>query len=117
MKKKAFILSIVVSILLIVPVHAASARSVIATPSLRFNNTEAICSVQITLDKATDKVSADMELWQGDTLIDNWSGAGSGVLKLEGTATVAKNKTYTLVVYYSINGDEQTPVRVTRTNV
>ena len=116
MKKRAFML-IMLSVFLMVPAHAMSVRAIRVAPSLSFNNTEATCSVLITPDWTTDKVSANMELWQGSTPIDDWSGDGSGVLKLEGTATVAKNKTYTLVVYYSVNGDEQTPVRVTRTNV
>lgn len=116
MKKRAFILSIVVSILLIAPVHAMSARTIRVAPSLRFNNTEANCSVLITPDRTTDKISGDMELWQGNTLIDSWSGDCSGVFKLEGTATVVKNKTYTLVVYYSVNDEDQTPVSITRTN-
>lgn len=62
MKKRAFILSVVVSILLIAPVHAMSARTIRAAPSLRFINREATCSVLTTPDRATDKVSADMEL-------------------------------------------------------
>lgn len=116
MKKRALILSIVVSVLLMVPAHAVSARTIRAAPSLKFNNTKATCSVEITVDWVTDKIAADMELWQGNTLIDNWSGNGIGVLELKGTATVEKNKTYTLVVYYSVNGEDPAKVSVSRTN-
>lgn len=117
LKKRTFVILIVLSVLLIVPAHAMSARAIRAAPLLTFNNTNAKCFVEITVTWTTDKISATMELWQGDTLIDDWSGNGTGVLVLEGTAPVSKNKTYTLVVYYSVNGEDQTPVSISRTNV
>lgn len=99
-----------------IPAHAASARTIWASPSIIFNGTTASCGVKITADNPTDKISASMELWQGNTLIDNWSGNGTWVFTLEGTATVSKNKTYDLVVNYSVNGVEKTPISISRTN-
>ena len=57
-----------------------------------------------------------MELWQGNILIDDWSASASGILKIDETTTVAKNKTYTLTVEYTVNGVEHTPVSISRTN-
>ena len=85
-------------------------------PDITFNGTEADCNVRITASKATDRIVATMELWQGTTLIDSWNGNGLWTLKLNGTADVQKNKTYTLVIEYSINGVKQTPATYSRTN-
>ena len=49
------------------------------------------------------------------TTIDDWSASASGILKIDETTTVAK-KTYTLTVEYTVNGVEQTPVSISRTN-
>ena len=105
-----------ISMILMLPTYAASARVVVASPSITFNGTTATCGVMITADKHTDKISASMELWQGNTLIDNWSGSGTWIFTLEGTTTVSKNKTYDLVVNYSVNGVEKVPISISRTN-
>lgn len=116
MKKKFCALFFIMSTLLMLPAHAVSARVAVASPSITFNGTKATCFVRITADKPADKISATMELWQGSNLIDSWDGEGTWTFKLEGTITVSKNKTYQLVVNYSINGVEKTPVSISRTN-
>lgn len=103
-------------IILTVPAYAMSPRATMIAPDINFNGTEADCTVRITANKATDRIVATMELWQGTTLIDSWNGNGQWTLKLNGTADVQKNKTYKLVVEYSINGAKQTPVTYSRTN-
>lgn len=116
MKKRFVAVFFVISMLLMLPAHAATARVIAVAPSLKFEGTTAICYVGITADRPSDKISASMELWQGNTLIDSWSGTGTWTLKLEKTATVSKNKTYELVVNYSVNGVDKTPVSTSRTN-
>lgn len=107
---------LIIGAFLMIPVHAVSARVPVVSPSVTFNGTEATCFVRITADRPADEISATMELWQGNTLIDSWSGTGTWSLKMEKTATVAKGKTYDLVINYSVNGVEKTPVSTTRTN-
>lgn len=85
-------------------------------PHLEFNGTKANCSVTILGERTTDKISATMELWQGNTLIDDWSASGSGILKMDKTTAVEKNKTYMLTVEYAINGVAQKTVSVSGTN-
>lgn len=116
MKKRFVAVFFIISMLLMLPAHAATARAIVVTPSLKFDGTTATCFVAITADKPEDKISATMELWQGNTLIDSWTGTGSWYLKLEKTTTVSKNKTYDLKISYSVNGVEKVPVSTTRTN-
>lgn len=116
MKKRFLALLLVMSVLFTVPVYAASARTVMVAPSIKFDGTQATCAMQITADKTTDQISATMELWQGNTLINSWSGSGTWILSLSRTTTVSKNKTYTLTVNYSVNGVAKNPVSISRTN-
>lgn len=116
MKRRFVAVFFIISMFLTLPAHAATARIIAVAPSLKFDGTTATCYVGITADRPADKISATMELWQGNTLIDSWSGTGTWTLKLEKTATVSKNKTYDLIVSYSVNGVEKTPVSTSRTN-
>ena len=116
MRKRFLSFLLVMSVILAVPAYAASTRTIDVYPDLVFNGTTANCTVTILGERTTDKISAAMELWQGNTLIDDWSASGSGVLKMDKTAAVEKNKTYTLTVEYTINGVAQKTVSVSGTN-
>ena len=72
--------------------------------------------MEILADKATDRISATMELCQGRTLIDRWAASDTGVLYMEESTDVEMNKTYTLTVRYTINGADQSPRSVSKTN-
>ena len=72
--------------------------------------------MEILADKATDRISATMELYQGRTLIDRWTASDTGVLYMEESTDVELNKTYTLTVRYTINGADQSPCTVSKTN-
>ena len=72
--------------------------------------------MEILADKATDRISATMELYQGRTLIDRWTASDTGVLYMEESTDVELNKTYTLTVRYTINGADQSPCSVSKTN-
>ena len=115
MKKRLACFMLVITMLLVIPVCAISDKLITVYPELKFNGTEATCTVRM-LYQNSDKITPTMSLWSGKTLIDEWSASGSGFLAITGTATVAKNKTYTLTVEYTVNGESQTPVSTTRTN-
>ena len=104
MRKRFLCLLLVISVILAISAHAA------------FNGTSATCTVTILGERTTDRISAVMELWQGNILIDDWSASASGILKIDETATVERNKTYKLTVNYTVNGVAQTPVSISRTN-
>ena len=116
MKKRIMPFVIIIALLLATPAYAASARLITVVPDIQFSGTDATCMVRITANKTTDKISATMELWQDNEMLDSWSGVGYGFLKLEGDATVRKYETYQLTVSYSVNGTVKTPVTIDRTN-
>lgn len=116
MKKRFFILFVLVTMILAIPAYATSSRTINVYPDLEFNGTVATCTVRIIGEHTTDSISATMELRQGRTLIDDWSASGYGILTIDETATVSLNKTYSLTVTYTINGVQQTPVTISRTN-
>lgn len=107
MKRRLLCLVLTALLLVAVPAYAASAayeRSVAAKANLEFDDKSATCSVFIKANSSTDRISATMELRQGNTLIDSWSASGKGAIAITETAKVSKNKTYKLIVEYSING-------------
>lgn len=114
--KRLLSMLILTAIILAIPAYATTARTIDVYPDLEFNGTKATCTVSIVGERTTDKISATMALWQGSKLIDNWSASGSGILKIDEIATVAKNKTYKLTVDYTINGVAKTPVSISRVN-
>lgn len=117
MKKRLLIILLVILTLFgTVSVQAASPRVIQAVPSITFNGTEATCSVMIAGERATDRITATMELKQGNRLIDSWTSSATMLLYMEETATVEENKTYTLVVTYSVNGVTRPSISIDRTN-
>lgn len=115
MKRRMLVFFVIASILLM-PAHATPIQRISARPNIQFSGTNATCSVVITASSDSDKISATMELWQGNTLVASWSDTGYYRLSLNETATVAKGKSYKLVINYSINGVEKTPISVSKTN-
>lgn len=115
MKKKGLCLLVAI-ILLTISILPISSRTIDFTPTIVFDGTRATCTVRIAGDRVTDTISATMKLRQGNTVIDEWSGSASGILKLEETATVKRGKSYTLVVNATINGIAQPTVTVDKTN-
>ena len=114
MSKKFFAILIVATMILSVSVNAASTRAIMVAPEITFTGTEAKCTARITANNSSDNISATMELWCGNVLIDRCN--GQWTLKLTKYADVEMNKTYKLVVNYSVNNKVQTPVSISKTN-
>ena len=89
---------------------AAEVRTSQIVPSLSFSGTTATCKVTIT--EFGKRIEATLELWQGNTLIDSWTGSASNRLIISETCTVVRGQTYTLKVSGTIGGEafEGTPV-------
>lgn len=116
MKKKLSILLALSALALTIPLCSAGlTRTTEFVPSISFSGNQATCTVNIIANRMTDKISASMELYQGNTLVNSWKGSGTGILKMEKTASVTKGKTYTLTVSSTTNGTSQPPVSVTKT--
>ncbi len=94
-------------------VHAKVTRAVVPKASLEFNGTTAICSVRVT--EVGKTIKATMQLWQGNTLVDFWSGSGTSTLRLSETHSVTKGKTYTVRVTCTVNGSSYAVNPATKT--
>ena len=83
MKKKT--ISLILALILLLSCSAtAQATSVqAATPSasITINGTTATCRVSIA--KPGKTIHATLQLWQGRTMIDSWSGNGTSYLLIE----------------------------------
>lgn len=96
MRKRWFVLFLVVTILLVVPSQAATLRAVQSTPTLTFDGTTANCRLTVTGIGEKDEVSATLRLWRGNTCLETWKDSGIGYLSMSETKTVTKGHTYKL---------------------
>ena len=114
MKKRVVPLFIALVMILSISANAAiGPRATIIQPVLSFSGTTANCSVLVT--SPTKEIDITLSLWQGNILIDSWSGSGTTVVSVQGTASVVKGRTYTLQATGTVDGEPITVVPVTRT--
>lgn len=104
MKKRMISLILVVVMLLSVTVQAAT-QAAFATPVLVFDGRTATCAVEVSADKATDKIEVTAALWRGSTCLETWTQTAYEYLYLEETKDVSiRGVTYTLKVDITVNG-------------
>lgn len=115
MKKRAFVIAILLLLSLSVSAQAAELRSIRIKPELYFSETTATCSVSIKADNANDKIEATLTLYQGNNYVDSWNNSGTGRVFVSGSCEVESGKSYKLVLDYSINGIAQLPKATTGT--
>ena len=114
MKKRIVPLFIVLVMVLSISANAAiEPKANIIRPTLSFSGTTAKCTVLVTSPGKDIRVT--MSLWRNTTLIDSWSGSGTTVVSVQGTASVVKGVAYTLKVTGTVNGDPISVVPLTRT--
>lgn len=104
MKFRIVLLSILMSLSLAVPSNAVQMRAPIASAALGFKGTTAQCSATIYADASSDKISAEMTLWDGSTCLETWEQEGTDSIRFSETATVVRGKSYTLKVDATVNG-------------
>lgn len=102
MKKLATLTILLLFLFSCVTAYAAEPRAVSARPSLSFSGTTATCKVYIA---SSGHINATLSLWQGNTLVDEWSDSGDSILSINGTCNVSKGKTYTLTVTGTADGE------------
>lgn len=112
--KKAIAMLFALLLIISVPVYAGQRRAADVYPSLTFTSGVATCVVDITSDNPLDAISATMELWRGGIKLNDWSTYGYGDISMQETASVTRNKTYTLVINYSINNVAKPSVSINR---
>ena len=92
---------------------AGPKRITVASASLSFSGTTAICSA--TISNLNKSISATMTLYHNGSAIASWSGSGTSVVNLDGSCSVTKGQTYTLVVSGTVDGDSFSSAPVTKT--
>ena len=108
MKFRILLLSIVTSLTLVIPSNAVQPRVAYTMATLSFDGTTAYCSVSITGNTSSDKISAVITLWNGTTCLKTWGAQGTGYLVFSETTTVVRGQTYTLKVDATV-GDKSMP--------
>ncbi len=111
--KRILLTIVLVSIISNSMMVSAAIRTTMVTPTLTFTGTTAYCRVSIT--EIGKDIEATLELWQGDTLIDSWSGSATSYLVIAGNHSVISGLTYTLEVTGTIDGVAFTGTPVIKT--
>ena len=104
--KKSIVTMMMVIVMLVSLTASASAvepRALTAAPRLEIEGTTAHCEVSIT--DYGKNITATMNLWQGSTLVDSWSGTATSNLFLEGYCDVESGKVYVLYVSGTVGGE------------
>lgn len=101
--KRVFLVVLCILILGAIPAHAAETRAIPVTPTLTFDGTTALCGV--TVSSYGKSISVDLELWCGDTLVDEWTKAGTSVVTINKTCIAISGKTYTLRVNGTVGNE------------
>ena len=114
MKKLICLLLAFTLLALPVTATAATPRLAIIVPTLSFDGTTATCSLIASSDYSTDKISAVLQLWDGNSCIATWSASGTGALSMSRTKTVTKGVEYTLTANVIINGVAQPRASMTK---
>lgn len=114
MKKQYLFLSFLLVLTLVVPVQAQTERADYTRATLSFNGTTAQCRVQIVGNPADD-ISATIKLWNGSQCIETWQESNTGVLSFFETVSVQKGQSYTLTADYTIAGESQPTLSVSKT--
>ena len=104
----------IISVLLSISVNAGLNRDIEVSPRLRFSDGIASCKVSIAADSSSDWISATMELWRGNTMLNNWSTSGAESISMDETENVTRYHTYRLVINYKVNGVAQSPVEISK---
>lgn len=82
---------------------------------LTFSGTTANCECWVRDDSPSAYLVVTMKLWSGNTVLKEWSQAGTQSVSLNQTATVTKGKDYTLTIDVMVNGILKPRQSITRT--
>lgn len=105
MRKRLLVFFLVVGMLYVCFVSTqAAVMDITPSAQLTIDGNTAIC--QVTIAKSGKSIQATMELWQGNTLVDSWSGNETSYLHLVGTHRITTGKTYTVTVLCTVDGKD-----------
>ena len=115
MKKRMIPIAVLFVLMLSISAHAVELQAIRCTPSLSFDGTAAICSVDCKSGNSTDRLSVTLTLWQESTWVDSWTSSGTGRVLISEQCIAKSGKDYKLVLSYTVNGQAQSSVSVTGT--
>ncbi len=118
MKKCRLFLALLLLISLSVPAYATETvepRAYAANPTLSFEGTTAICYVNCRSDNTSDRISATLTLYHGNTIVDSWSASGGFRVPVSGECEVESGETYVLELTWTVNGSSRVGGSVTKT--
>lgn len=113
MKKRILSLATLLLIVLSVTAQAAETRMG-GNPALTFDGTTAQCTTTCYGRNTSDRVTATLTLYLGSTYVDSWSKTGTYRVHISGETEVQSGKTYTLKMTWTVNGEEQPAVSVSK---
>lgn len=113
MKKIVLLLISLTLLITSVTAYAAEPRIMNASPDLSFVGTTAECTAYCRGDKATDKITATLTLYQGNTVVDSWSASGTFRVTISEKYSAKKGNSYKLTLSWSVNGVRQPTTSVT----
>lgn len=103
MKKAAALTILLVFLLSSVTAYAAEPRAITVRPNLSFNGTTALC--EVTVSSYGKSIDLTLSLWQGESLIEQWTASGTSLVTISESCTVVKGKSYRLTVSGTVNGE------------
>ena len=117
-KSLCLMLTLLIALSMVIPVaaNAATPRILSIVPGLSFSGTTAYCELTVIGDYATDKYSATVKLWKGNSCIKTWTCSGTGYIDFSKTYTVELNTDYSLSADVTVNGITKPRVTIHRTS-
>ena len=115
MKKRIFTMVMLFVLMLSMSVQAAENRIVRATPSLQFDGTTALCSIDCKSGNVDDELVVTLTLFRGNTRLNTWTESGTRRVTFTEEHDAESGKEYKLVLSFSVNGVAQSSVTVKKT--
>ena len=107
--------SLAALLLIVLSVTAQAAETRMGgNPVLAFDGTTAQCTATCYGRSSSDKVTATLTLYQGGAYVDSWSKTGTYRAYVSGETEAQRGKTYTQELTWTVNGEEQPPVSVSK---
>ena len=111
MKKKTQCVLFLLMLLSVVSMaSAAEKRANQRRYDLSFSGTTAYCYAYCKSDLTTDKVVANVMLYQGSNVVASWSAQGTGSVTISESVPVKKGCEYTMSLTWSVAGQWQRSV-------
>lgn len=112
MKKRfsAFFLICALLLCLVATSYAVQERVPTRNTRLSFSGTTAHCYAYCKSDLTTDKVVANVMLYQGSNVVASWSAQGTGSVTISESVPVKKGCEYTMSLTWSVAGQWQRSV-------